>query len=73
MRTIFTHYDITMDNDVARDIHCDVTMNNDIAICTYHSITMHNGIAISILLCITTLIYDITVSPVKSLKLFIKH
>ncbi len=39
--TMVTHYDITMGNDVARDIHCDVTMSNDIAMCTYHGITMH--------------------------------
>ncbi len=24
--TMATHYDITMSNDVARDIHCDVTI-----------------------------------------------
>ncbi len=55
------HYDITMDNDVARDvhceitmgidiardIHCDITMSNDIAMCTYHDITMHNDIAMN--------------------------
>ncbi len=57
-----THYDITMDNDVARDvhckitmgndvardIHCDVTMSNDIAMCTYHGITMHNDFAMNL-------------------------
>ncbi len=41
-------YDITMGNDVARDIHCAVTMNNDIAMCTYHGITMHNDVAMNI-------------------------
>ncbi len=49
------HYDITMGNDVARDILCDVTMSNDIAMCTYHATTMLNGIAMSffyyVLLC----------------------
>ncbi len=30
-----THYDITMDNDIARDIHCDVTMRNDFALCVH--------------------------------------
>ncbi len=29
-----THYDITMGNDIAKDIHCDVTMSNDVAMCT---------------------------------------
>ncbi len=40
-----THYDITMGNDVNRDIYCDVTMSNEIAMCTYHNITMHNDVA----------------------------
>ncbi len=35
--TIATHYDITIGNDVARDIHCDVKMSNDIAMCRYQS------------------------------------
>ncbi len=30
--------EITMGNNVARDIHCDVTMSNDIAMCTYQCI-----------------------------------
>ncbi len=34
--TLTTHYDITMGNDVARDIHCDVTMSNDVTMWTYH-------------------------------------
>ncbi len=34
------HCDVTMGNDVARDIHCDVTMSNDATMCTYHSIVM---------------------------------
>ncbi len=25
------HYDITMGNDVARDVHCNITMGNDVA------------------------------------------
>ncbi len=54
--TMATHFDFTMDNDVARDAHCDITMGNDVvndiycdvtmssdvAMCTYHVITMHN-------------------------------
>ncbi len=54
-----THYDITMDhdiakdaplwhqagNDVTRDIHCNITIVNDVAMCIYHGITMHNNIA----------------------------
>ncbi len=37
-----THYDITMGNDMDRDIHCYVTMSNDVAMCRYHDIAMHN-------------------------------
>ncbi len=57
-----THYDITMGNDVtrdvqceitmgndiARDIHCDITMSNDVAMCTYHGITIHNDVAMNL-------------------------
>ncbi len=37
---------------------------------TYRAITMDNDIAMNILLCISTPNYDITVSPVNSLKLY---
>ncbi len=40
--------EITVGNDIARDIHCDVRMSNDIAICTYHGITMHIDIAMNL-------------------------
>ncbi len=36
------HCEITMGNDVARDVHCDITMSNDVTTYTYHGITMHN-------------------------------
>ncbi len=56
--TMATDYDITMDNDIARDapfeitmgndvarvIHCYVTMSNDVAMCKYHGLTMLNDI-----------------------------
>ncbi len=32
------HCEITMGNDVVKDIHCDVTMSNDVVICTYHNV-----------------------------------
>ncbi len=57
----------------ARDAHCKITIGNGVAMCTYHAITMHNGDAINFLLYITMPNYDITVFPVNSLKLFIKH
>ncbi len=33
--TIATHYDITMGNDIVRDIHYDVAMSNVIAVYIY--------------------------------------
>ncbi len=58
-----THYDITMSDDIARDIHYDVPMSNDVAMCTYHGITMHNDIAMNFFcyafsaLCLIVLFY----------------
>ncbi len=61
--TMATHSDITMGNDIGRDVHCEITMGNDIArdiqcdimsndvaMYTYHAITMHNE---PFLLCIS--------------------
>ncbi len=30
-----THYDITIGNDVARDVHCEIVIGHDIAMGTY--------------------------------------
>ncbi len=30
--TMATHYNITMDNDIARDAHCEITMGNNVAL-----------------------------------------
>ncbi len=46
------HCEITMSNDVARDIHCDFIISNDIAMCIYHDITMHNDVAMNIFYCV---------------------
>ncbi len=35
-----THYDITIGNDVTRDVHCDIIMGHDVVIGTYHDVTM---------------------------------
>ncbi len=40
-------HDITMGNDIARDVHCEITMSNDVAMCTY-GITMHNDVAMNL-------------------------
>ncbi len=42
-----THYDITIGNDVARDVHREIIMGHSIVMGTYHDVIMH-------LLCITT-------------------
>ncbi len=36
------HSDITIGNDIAKDIYCDITMNNNVAMCRYHGFTMHD-------------------------------
>ncbi len=41
----YIHCDITMSNDIARDIDCDITMGNDIARDIHCDITMRNDIA----------------------------
>ncbi len=41
------HCEITMGNDIGRDIRCDATMSNDVAMCIYHGITMHNNFAMN--------------------------
>ncbi len=33
--------DITVGNDVARDVHYDIIMGHDIVMSTYHDVTMH--------------------------------
>ncbi len=45
---IDVHCEITMGNDIARGIHCDITMSNDVAMCTHHGITMHNDITMNL-------------------------
>ncbi len=42
--TIATHYDITMDNDIARDAHCEITIGHDVARDTHCDVTMGNDI-----------------------------
>ncbi len=38
--TMATHYDITMDNKIARDAHCETTMGNDVAMDLHCDVTM---------------------------------
>ncbi len=52
-----THYDNTIYNDVARDVHCEIIMSHGIVMGTYHDVTMHTDVA-------TTLIYYILLRPI---------
>ncbi len=67
-----THYDITIRNDIARDVHCDIIMGDDVVMGAYHDVIMHTNIA-------RTLIYYVLLHPwpimifLFSLKLYIKH
>ncbi len=51
-----THYDITIGNDVARDVHCDIIMGRAIIMGAYH-VTMHTDVA-------RTLIYYVLLFPI---------
>ncbi len=53
-----THYDITIGNDVARDVHCSIIMGHDVVMGTYHDVTIHVDVA-------RTLIYYIL--PVREI------
>ncbi len=52
-----THYDITIGNDVARDIHSDIIMSHDVVIGTYHDVTMQTDVA-------RMLIYYVLIRPI---------
>ncbi len=52
-----THYDITIGNDVASDVHCEIIMSHGIVMGTYHDVTMHTDVAM-------TLIYYVLLHPI---------
>ncbi len=52
-----THYDITIGNDVARDVHYEIIMGHSIVVGTYHDVIMHNDVA-------TNLIYYVLLRPI---------
>ncbi len=56
-----TYYDITIGNDVARDVHCEIIMGHGIAMGTYHDVTMHADV-------VTTLIYYVLL---RSIMIFL--
>ncbi len=51
-----THYDITIGNEVARDVHCDIIMDHDV-IGTYYDVTMQTDVA-------RMLIYYVLLHPI---------
>ncbi len=44
-----THYDITIGNNVARDVHYEIIMGHDIVVGTYRDVTMHTDVAMSLI------------------------
>ncbi len=52
-----THYDVTICNNVARDVHCEIIMGHVIVIGTYHDVTMLTNVA-------ATLIYYVLLCPI---------
>ncbi len=52
-----THYDITIGNDVARDVHYEIIMGHRIVVGTYHDITMQADVA-------RMLIYYVLILPI---------
>ncbi len=42
-----THYDITIGNYVARDVHYEIIMGHSIVVGTYHDVTMHTDVAMT--------------------------
>ncbi len=39
-----SRYDITIDTNIARDVHCDI-MGHAIIMSAYHDVTMHTDVA----------------------------
>ncbi len=44
-----THYDITIGNDVATDVHCEIIMGHGIIKGTYHDVTMHTDVDMTLI------------------------
>ncbi len=51
-----THYDRTIGNYVARDVHYEIIKGDGIVMGTYHNVTMHTDVAM-------TLIYYVLLHP----------
>ncbi len=44
-----THYDITIGNDVARDVHYEMIMGHSIVVGIYHDVTMHTDVTMTLI------------------------
>ncbi len=55
--SILSHYDITICNDIVRDVHCDIIMGHDVVMGAYHNVTMHTDV-------VRTLIYYVLLLPI---------
>ncbi len=44
-----THYDITIGNGVAGNVHCEIIMSYGIVVGTYHDVTMHTDVAMTLI------------------------
>ncbi len=40
-----THYNVTIGNVIAKDVHCDIIMGYGVVMGSYHDITMHADVA----------------------------
>ncbi len=58
------HYDITVGNNLSRDIYCDVTISNVVTMCIYHDIIMHNDVT-------TNLFYSVIIFPIYVILLLV--
>ncbi len=52
-----THYDITINNNIARDVHCDIIIGHDVVMGTYHDVKMHIHV-------VRALIYYVLLRPI---------
>ncbi len=47
-----THYDITIGNDNAKNVHCDIIMVHEFVMGAYHDVTMHTHFAKTLIYCV---------------------
>ncbi len=55
--SFMTHYNITIGNDVSRDVHCDFIMGHNVVMGACHDVTLHTDVS-------RTLIYYVLICPI---------